>query len=162
MQADPVEKYYPLFQFFQKLTTKEQQQISRYLHILETPARHSPYVQGAIAISCYFVLQGSIELVREKENGPADRLYLVTAGHFCGHAMFLENDARHAETATACEPCVLAALVRKDFQLLQKHHPALAMKIVQFIQLELYQAWIQAREEYYALSDRLTKAQILI
>jgi CRP-like cAMP-binding protein len=162
MKSDSIPDQYLQLPFFLDLTPREQQQIFRYLHMLEMPSPHSPYVQGSIAVCSYLVLQGSVELVREKENSPADRLCIVPAGHFFGHAMFLENDRRHAETALTCEPCVLAALVRKEYQLLQKQHPALAMKLIQFVQQELYQAWIQAREEYHALSDRLTRAHILI
>jgi CRP-like cAMP-binding protein len=162
MKTDSIPDQYLQLPFFLYLTPKEQQRISRYLHLLEIPALHALYVQGSIAVSNYLVLQGCVELVREKENGPADRLRLVMAGQSCGYAMLLEDDARHAETARACEPSIVAALVRKDFQLLQKHHPDLVIKIVRFVQQELYQAWIQAREEYHALSDRLTKAHILI
>ncbi len=148
--------------FFLKLTPKELQRLFRHLYLLEMPAGHSAYQQGSIAVSGYLLLTGSVELVREKENHPADRLRLVLPGQFFGHALFREEDGRHAETALTCEPCQTVALVRQEYQTLRKHNPQLAVKVLQQLQSELYREWIKAREEYHALSDRLTQARILI
>lgn len=162
MNLESMPDLYLQLPFFLKLTPKEQQRLFRYLYMLDMPAGHAPYQQGSIAVSGYLLLKGSVELVRDKENRPADRLRLVLPGQFFGLALFLDQDGRHAETALTCEPCQTVALVRQEYQALQKHNPQLAIKVLQQVQSELYQEWIKAREEYHALSDRLTQARILI
>jgi CRP-like cAMP-binding protein len=147
---------------FKGFTDNEFSRFTRFLHSLNLEANQTAYGQGSLAVSFYLVASGSVALQRTRPDGKMDRLVVVTPGHALGLAALWPEEARHAESAITLEPCVLLALVRQDFFMLEKKAPVLAIKLLRALQQETYQEWLGAREEFHSLSARLAKANILI
>ncbi len=150
------------FALFRRFTNSEFTRLSRLLHSLDLAGHQTVYQQDAPAVSFYLLKSGTLSLQRCGEDGKIHRLAIVPAGRSLGRAALWPEESRHPETALTLEPCILLALVRQDFLMLQKKEPALALKLLTALQQEIYQEWLDSRIEFHALTARLNQANILL
>ena len=92
------------------------------------PAGQSVVVQGETGDRFHLIARGRVEVLREKPDGPPDRVAVLGDGDYFGEIALLRRVPRTATVRTLA-PTLLLSLRDRHFQLLLGRHPALAERL---------------------------------
>lgn len=146
---------------FSDLTASDKSKLARVCHKKNFNRDEEIYLQGQPAEAVYFLLHGSVGIYQQEKDGVPHRVRYVKPHGIVGAAA-LFTDAPRDSSAKALEDSSMLSLLRSDFRELCDTNPALALKLLLIVGLELNVALETMQKEYMSLVSRLTRANIVV
>ena len=146
---------------FSIFSAPEIDRLSHYLHLRSYETDDLIFSQGTEAIGCYFIVSGSTSLHMLDEDGSEDRLRMVLRGEGFGFTALFSR-AQHFCSARALEPVKMLVLTRPDLSRLCIDYPLLANKILERAITLLSKELNRIYQDYYQLTHKLTRSNIII
>ncbi len=116
-------------EIFSLLDEADRSVVESALRRLELDAGTSVFHQGDPGNELFIVERGMVRTSLELPDGGEHELARFGPGDFFGEMSIFENASRSA-TCTAVEPSVLAGLSREAFGVLERRHPAAAIRLM--------------------------------
>ncbi|MBN1541582.1 cyclic nucleotide-binding domain-containing protein [candidate division KSB1 bacterium] len=146
---------------FNQMDGAARNRIAAFMHWRSFTPRESLYSQGSLAASCYWLIQGSVELFCRRPENAEERLRIVRPGEGFAFNALISNSL-HMHSARAIEPCECLCLSSVDFTSLAQDHPETAVRLLLAVLSAQELIAAQYSEDYLQLTHRLTRADIIV
>lgn len=114
---------------FSDLNPKELSEVEKIIHRREYKKGEPIFRMGDPGLGMYIIVNGSVNIVEEKEGESATTLVELKDGAFFGDLALLDESPRSA-SAIASEKCEILGFFRPDFLDLLYRKPRLGIKIL--------------------------------
>lgn len=133
-------------QIFKEFQEKDLEQIARITHIRTYPKGETIFVEGQMTDGIHMIKSGLVKVSKFHKDGSEKVLSILAEGEIIGEMSLFGFDFRSA-TVEALEQTTMLVIQKRDFQLLIKEYPELAVKIIEILSNRLRNASHQVVEE---------------
>jgi len=127
--------FLPLLPLFRGFDAGEVDEVVAEARVLELPRGAWIFVEEHLALNCYAVVRGAVE-VTDRGGGVDRRIAVLGPGHLVGHMSLLDMSL-HGASVRAREDCVLLEWSRDAFNRLYHGENGATVKLIQAIQRSL-------------------------
>jgi CRP-like cAMP-binding protein len=117
------------------LTSDEIEEISAHTHIMHHLKREIIFRQNSLTSHLMFVKSGLVKVYRERKDGRAYILKILTSGEFLGLLSFYGNTI-HQFSASAVEDCEIGYIDIQIFDGILKKNGTFAMELIRLVSRE--------------------------
>jgi CRP-like cAMP-binding protein len=129
---------------FHQLQASDVERLASRLFFKKHAPGHTFFHQGEPAERMYIVERGIVTLIDPQDRG---RRPVTVRNHEAFGAMSFLTGLRHAATAVAVTEAKVWVLRKQDFDELLKESPGLAQAVEQFLQEELFTAYLEKKQD---------------
>ena len=136
--------------------------LASYAHTKTVEAGTTIFERNDPGNALFAVLQGTVRIINQSEDGKDAVLNLIPAGGIFGEIALLDGQPRTA-SAVAARDCELLIIDRRDFVPLVAHNPEIALKLIEILCGRIRHTSEQVEDmTFLDLSGRLAKTLLLL
>jgi len=122
---------------FSHVPESEYEKLIEVFHLIEFPAQTILCREGESGNSMFFILSGTVEVIKAIGTSEERVLSLITPGDYVGEMSLLERNGLRVATVKTFTPVSLLELTRADFDNLLLRWPGLAMDMLRELSLRM-------------------------
>jgi CRP-like cAMP-binding protein len=142
-------------------TARDKRLLSKLLHIRFFAVHEEVYPASSPAVAAYYIIEGSIGVFRINDNNMPERIAYHKPQQWFGYSAFLNDDLRDTSTQ-ALEQTRCLVLFRTDYLNLVEKDSSCALKILTNVCFDLHRTLEEVQKDYFALTRKLARANILV
>ncbi|EAU55746.1 cyclic nucleotide-binding protein [Mariprofundus ferrooxydans] len=123
---------------FDKFDTIEVGALAAHMRITRLDEQQRLFSEGDNSDYMCFVVSGTLELLKESQNGRMVSVSTLSRGRLVGEMALVENFPRHA-TVIARTPCTLLKITRESFEHILEKRPGIGIAFLQTLSKSLSQ-----------------------
>ena len=142
-------------------TASEKRLLTRSLHVRQFAAHEQIYPAAGPAVAAYYIIEGSVGLFQPNKNRVLDRIAYFKARQWFGYSTFFPECRRDTSTK-ALEQTRCFVLFRTEYLKIAEKNSTCALKILTNICYDLDTTLQEIQRDYFSLTAKLTRANIVI
>jgi len=122
---------------FSQVPESEYEKLIEVFHLIEFPAQSILCREGESGNSMFFILSGTVEVVKAMGTSEERVLSFISTGDYVGEMSLLDSHGHRVATVRTLTPVSLLELTRADFDNLLLRWPNLAMNMLRELSLRM-------------------------